>query len=214
MHTKWQAFSPSTEASQIGFCDLSSLGALLVSGQDAETFLQGQLTVNLKTITDDQSQLGAHCNLKGRMQSLFRIFKLSNGSGSRYLLVAAASLIPHAMQNLKKYALFSKVNLEPDQHFRYFGFVGEASSDYLTMLMGEPVKSDVGGVTHLLQTEGELLICRLPSSIPRFMVVVSTALAQALVQTIQKTAQFLPTEQWEALEIQAGIPSLYPNTED
>ncbi|MCS5711072.1 CAF17-like 4Fe-4S cluster assembly/insertion protein YgfZ [Candidatus Berkiella aquae] len=215
MHTKWQAFSPSIEASQIGFCELSSLGALIVSGQDAETFLQGQLTVNLKTITDDQSQLGAHCNLKGRMQSLFRIFKLSQGSESRYLLIAAASLIPHAIQNLKKYALFSKVKLEQAEGLRYFGLVGEASSDFLTALMSEQVNAVAGGgTTYLPQPEGDLIICRLPGSIPRFMVILATSLAESFIQAMQKTTQGLSTEQWEALDIQAGIPSLYPNTED
>ncbi|MFZ2451586.1 MAG: folate-binding protein [Methylovulum miyakonense] len=54
---------------------LAHLGVLTVSGNDAATLLQGQITCNIKDITDEQSSLGAVCNPKGRAIATFLLVK-------------------------------------------------------------------------------------------------------------------------------------------
>src|SRR3990167_1537544 len=49
---------------------------LEISGVDTATFLQGQLTCDVKRIDDEHSSLGAYCNLQGRMVSLFRLYQV------------------------------------------------------------------------------------------------------------------------------------------
>ena len=44
------------------YCDLSHLGLIAVHGPDAERFLQGQLTCDVRQVTPEHSLIGAHCN--------------------------------------------------------------------------------------------------------------------------------------------------------
>src|SRR5690554_3467893 len=59
------------------FAQLDDESVLAVSGPDATRFLQGQLTCDVATLQPGHSTLGARCNPKGRMQSSFRMIKLS-----------------------------------------------------------------------------------------------------------------------------------------
>lgn len=85
----------------------SALKLIKVAGKDAESFLQGQLSCDIKKVTTDKPQLGAHCNIKGRVESLFELFKIDDD----FYLLMPTSIIQHALALLKKYAIFSKVEL-------------------------------------------------------------------------------------------------------
>lgn len=82
--------------------------ALLISGVDAAKFLQGQLTCDVIALADGQSSLGAYCNIKGKIESLFTIQRF----GDEFILSMHPDLVAPMMQELKKYAVFSKVNME------------------------------------------------------------------------------------------------------
>lgn len=89
------------------FCVLSHEGVLAVRGPDASKFLQGQLTCNMNYLNDRRSSLGARCTPKGRMQSSFRI--LPEGDG--YLLAMDRELVQPQLNDLTKFAAFSKSKL-------------------------------------------------------------------------------------------------------
>ncbi len=103
------------------FCPLSHEGVLAVRGPDAAKFLQGQLTCNLAYIGEHTSSLGARCTPKGRMQSSFRIVQ----DGDGYLLAMATELLPPQLENLSKYAAFSKSRLSDEsERWNRFGLSG------------------------------------------------------------------------------------------
>lgn len=81
---------------------------LSVEGRDSDTFLQGQLSCDLRRLTQHEHLLGAHCNPKGRMISSMRVF---NDDQCRTYLRIASDLVELAYTALKKYAVFSKVTL-------------------------------------------------------------------------------------------------------
>lgn len=83
------------------------LGLISVIGPDAAKFLQGQLTCDVDNIAEQQSCLGAHCDAKGRVQATFYLFKQQD----HYYFLLPQSVVPHLLQCLKKYAVFSKVTL-------------------------------------------------------------------------------------------------------
>lgn len=89
--------------------DLLSYGYISLTGKDAKTFLQGQLTCDVNEITREHSSLGSYCNIKGRMHCIFRIFQLRDSE--TYYLQMPVGVIDHCLQALKKYALFSKVTI-------------------------------------------------------------------------------------------------------
>lgn len=132
----------------IGLIDLSPhYGLISVSGTDAERFLQGQLSCDMRaikaynqslTLTADGSEpnsnpnpvypnyLGAFCNLKGRIRALFKIIRLSD----QFLLQLPQALLPSTLTELKKYARFSKVELvDCSNDWVRIGLLGNVASE-------------------------------------------------------------------------------------
>ena len=66
--------------------------AINVSGADACKFLQGQLTCDVTALADGKYTLGAYCNIKGKVESLFYVMR----SGNDYLLflISMCFMIP------------------------------------------------------------------------------------------------------------------------
>ena len=58
-----------------GACELPHLGVIEVSGSDAVSFLQNQLTHDLALLPADGVRFSSFCNAKGRMQASFIGFK-------------------------------------------------------------------------------------------------------------------------------------------
>jgi len=188
MDTKWQA--------QMGYTPLLTRGIIAVKGVDAEKFLQGQLTVNLNTITPNLSQLAAHCNLKGRMQALFRVIKVDSDN-PEYRLLAPKEIIPIAIKNLKKYALFSKVTIDELNDVALFGLGGEQAQGALNTLHNLP----------------DITFCEIPGKLKRFEIMVANSRVDDL-KGLLKQATLINENDWERLDIEAGIPSIYPATLD
>jgi tRNA-modifying protein YgfZ len=92
-------------------CPLLHMGLLLVEGPQAELFLQGQLTLDIKQVSETSLQLGGYCNLKGRLHSIFYVTRLNTGSEPAFLCCLPYENLPHFQSTLKKFALFSKVTL-------------------------------------------------------------------------------------------------------
>jgi folate-binding Fe-S cluster repair protein YgfZ len=60
--------------SQNVICDLSHLGLLEIIGDDAETFLQGQVTNDVRLLNDNHAHYTGYCSSKGRLLALFFAF--------------------------------------------------------------------------------------------------------------------------------------------
>ena len=86
----------------------NSQNILAVSGEDALTFLQGQVTCDIKQLNQENSLFGALCNPKGRAISLFYIFKRSDV----YYMVVPTDLSDMLFKRLKMFVFRSKVGIE------------------------------------------------------------------------------------------------------
>ncbi len=87
---------------------LNHLQSLNVIGEKAAEFLQGQLTIDISKV--DSPSLGAYCNIKGRIISLFYCVKISN---KHFKLIMPSQLINSTQKKLIKYGAFSKVSIAP-----------------------------------------------------------------------------------------------------
>lgn len=90
------------------FTSLDSYRLFQIKGPDAEKFLQGQLTADIASLSSRGHSLAAHCNIKGHMLSMVRLFRLSS---EHYLASIHQSIAESGFNNLKKYSIFSKVEL-------------------------------------------------------------------------------------------------------
>lgn len=78
---------------------------LAITGADALTFLQGQVTTDIREVLPQQSRLGCLLNLKGRVQISFRLVTCRDG----FWLIMPASQLALSQSRLSKFAVFSKV---------------------------------------------------------------------------------------------------------
>src|SRR3990167_3454113 len=100
-----------------------------ISGVDAATFLQGQLTCDVQHINTQHSNMGAYCNLQGRIVSLFRIYQARNA----FYLLMPKELIVNTQKTLQRYVLFSKVKI-CEMDFSVVGITGEDAYEVLERL--------------------------------------------------------------------------------
>lgn len=95
-----------------------------VSGPDASTFLQGQVTTDMRELSAGQSRPGCLLNLKGRIETNFYICPQDNG----FLMVVHNSLQDSAITRLKKYGVFSKVDITASS-LKVVGYLGKVSDE-------------------------------------------------------------------------------------
>lgn len=97
----------------------NELESLVFSGPEAAKFLQGQVTCDLNEIVAGGLRLGAHTSPKGRAQASFLAFE-SSGFASpspasdqqTITLLLPPGMAAPTHQQLKKFAVFSKVSLQ------------------------------------------------------------------------------------------------------
>ena len=105
--TPTQVTGPS-ESGHGWLAPLSDLMALRVSGEDAESFLQGQLTNDLAALAEGAVQRTGLCSPKGRLLGDFIATRL-NGD---FVLVLSSALTESLHKRLAMFVLRAKVNIE------------------------------------------------------------------------------------------------------
>ncbi|MES9990819.1 MAG: folate-binding protein YgfZ [Candidatus Thiodiazotropha sp.] len=213
MNSEWSDFlasrgapSSSSEDVSCALNDLSHFGLIRVEGEDAEDFLQGQMTNDIRLVTEDHSNLAGWCNAKGRMIASFRCFRL----GGSFYLQTLIDAIPKLVPRLSMYVLRSKVEIsDASDDLVRIGLSGNCASPLLQPFF-EELPDQVNGV----QQQDEMVLIRLPGSIPRFEVIGPRQQLQELWQTAEGQAQHASKELWALFDIRAGIPTLYPETSE
>lgn len=135
---------------------LDSWGAITMVGADKKNYLQGQVTCNVVTLTADQSIFGAHCDAKGKVWSVFRLFHHRDG----YAMFQPKSAIEAELRELKKYAIFSKVEIaeSPDIALGVIGTQAQAYIDRLSDAQGDVRAIDGGTAVRISEQRWLLLV--------------------------------------------------------
>ncbi|MEJ2619239.1 MAG: folate-binding protein YgfZ [Candidatus Thiodiazotropha sp.] len=186
--------------------DLSHLGLIRVSGEDAEAFLQGQMTNDIREITETHSNLAGWCNAKGRMLANFRCFRRADD----YYLQTPVENLPDVIKRLGMYILRSKVNLSDasDELIR-IGLSGDCSEALL-----EPFFDEMPEQPNDVQQQDQLTLIRLPGKKPRYEIIGPIKQLQEIWQTAEGQAQSATADFWSLQDIQAGIPTIYQATKE
>lgn len=171
-----------------------------VSGVDATRFLQGQLTCDVTALAAGGSTLGARCNPKGRMQSSFRLLKLSD---ERYLLAMDAQLLAPQQTDLAKYAAFFKVQLSDcTEQWVRLGLWGRQTADALAAASLSPAadNADTGLAVALNDDTLELWV-----PIDR---------ARDTIHSLTDKAQPVALNAWQLHLIRLGIGQVHNQTRE
>lgn len=186
------SYSPLTTNLNSIVCSLTNHSVIHVSGQDASTYLQGQLTCDVHKIAIGENTLTAHCDAKGKVWSIFRLIRLAK---EQFYLLLRTALLPSALAQLKKYAVFSKVEFNT-LDCRLIGIAGEQSSSLVSNLL-----TTVPNIKQPLVQENNIVSVYIPSAQPRIICILPPTQASTL--SIE-----CDTEIWDLLDIQDGVPVL------
>lgn len=184
--------------------DLSQLALLRAEGTDAQGFLQGQFSNDIREVSESRSQLSAYCNPKGRMLAVLRVFQ----RGTAYYLQLPAAIAEPTARRLRMFILRSKVKLDPaDGELLRIGVSGPRAEAAVAAAAGA-----VPPTVDASQTPGDVTVLRLPGPHPRFELLAPPARMPGLWTSITATARPVGTHAWAWLDIAAGIPTVLPET--
>jgi len=107
--------------------NITQLGLLKISGQDACQFLQGQLT-NDVTLLGKNWQFSGYCNPKGRLIALLILWQ----QGDDFYALLHQSLLESVQKRLAMYVMRSKVTISEVQEPSLLGIHSEAELKSLT----------------------------------------------------------------------------------
>jgi tRNA-modifying protein YgfZ len=188
-------------------CDLSHLGLLEMSGADAVTFLQGQVTNDVKLLVGNNAHYTAYCNPKGRMLTLFLAF----AHHDHLHLQFNRELLEPIMKRLKMYVMRSKVEIKDvSDSIIKFGINGPEVASILGRSLAKIPTQDYelttlenGAVLKLPSTNGE-----------RFEIFTDATNAPLIWNALKAHCQVVEKPYWDWLEIQAGIPDIELKTQE
>ena len=131
------------------------------------------------------------------MWSNLRLFRRNEG----FAWIERRSLRDAQLTQLKKYAVFSKVVIEPNDTLVLLGVAGFQARAALANLFAELPDADKP-----LVQEGETSLLWFAHPDERFLLVTDEATATRVTDALRGEAQLNNSQQWLALNIEAGLP--------
>lgn len=196
--TPFSARQPSSSARlPLTLMTLEAWALGTITGADSEKYLQGQVTADVAQLAPEQHLSVAHCDAKGKMWSNLRLFQDNGG----YAWIERRSVRDSQLSELKKYAVFSKVTIAPDDSRVLLGLAGPGARDALAALFAALPDAQAPVIR---DDDSTLLWFEHPAE--RFLLVVSDATAQRVTEALSGAAALNNSQQWLALDIEAGIP--------
>ncbi|OCG06427.1 hypothetical protein A9G15_10575 [Gilliamella apis] len=124
---------------------LSDWQLVKVSGTDNRTFLQGQVTADINHLNEYTALFAAHCDAKGRMWSNLILFQ----RGADIFYIVRKTVAEKQIAALKKFAVFSKVTVEPVTDLNLIGLENNAIEQSIIAELGDNSCLTRGDVTYI-----------------------------------------------------------------
>ncbi len=188
------------------FADLSHYGLIAVHGEDAASFLQTQLSNDLKAVDEHHSQLSGYCNPKGRLIATMRIFRHADA----FYLSLPAGLVEPVIKRLRMFVLRAKATLEDvSDNFVHIGVTGVD----IEAELGRVISSLPEAVDEVTFTDATIKL-KVPGKHASFEVYTTFDLAKTLWGALNVKAAPVGAGAWQLSDIQAGIPVIVSQTSE
>jgi hypothetical protein len=183
---------------------LTHLALIQACGPDAAAFLQGQLSNDVRKLGPTRAQLSSCNSPKGRMLAVLHLLRHDEAT---FVLELHRDLLEPVLKRLKMFVLRSKVTLSelPDHELR--GLAGPDAAQVLADL-GLPAPAAALDCAW----SGDICVTRRIGELPRFTLLAPRS--ADLAQRLSARTQAGTAEDWKRLEIEAGVPTVYPETQD
>jgi folate-binding protein YgfZ len=180
-----------------GVTALVDWGVITAAGPDAETFLQGQLTQDMRGLGTGPvraARLAGYCSAKGRLLSSFIAWRLDEDV---IALACSADLLPQTLKRLSMFVLRARCKLaDATGELAVHGLVGPSA---LRVLQGPADEACLRDAWTCTVREGRSTL-RLPDAVG-----VARALQVATRRAAMPSAPSLPHTHWDWLEVRSGV---------
>lgn len=184
--------SPFPTQNAAAMCRLAQFATLRVSGADAQSFLQNLLSNDIREVDGAHAQYSSFNSAKGRMLAAFLVWQ----DQGDYLLQLPAALAPGMRKKLSMYVLRAKVTIA-DSGLSSFGLTGSGAEKLLPDACRDLPKMGC-------LSAGGMFVIRLDDA--RYLI--------SAAQTPEIAAENVDGQYWDLLDIRAGIPNVFPSTQE
>jgi hypothetical protein len=184
---------------------LDHLGVLQFGGEDAETFLQGQLSCDVAKVGLRSSTYGAYCSPKGRMLANFLLWREETG----FSMALSRDIVPAVQKNISRFVLRSKVKVsDASNDIVLVGAAGPQADGALREVFPDlPAKPD-----EVCRLSGMGAVMKLRDG--RFVLATEGSSAPALRQRLAGSLKPVDARAWRWLDIRGGLPRVTAATQD
>ncbi len=187
-------------------CDLSHFSAVVIAGEDAAEFIQGQFTNDVDKVDENNSQISGICNNKGRMIANFRLFNYQQN----YFISIRNDLVEHSISHLQNYILRAQVAIQDiSEQLIHIGISG-INADSLLSPFIDNLNTTVDGISH----NDNYIAIRVSGGTPRYEIFCSLEHAKKLWQAVASKAKAVNSAYWDYLNIQNGLPFIDNSTSE
>jgi len=180
-----------------------------VTGSEALSFLQAQLTSDVNSVTDTLGQLSAYCDPQGQVLAIFLIFKYKGD----YYLNFDSSLREAILKRLTMFILRSDVQLtEVSSDLIQVGFAGEFGDLDVQRRLSTKVKNVFESGMVELEGMEDILVIKVPGPYHKYALF---GPAEQMVQAwkkIRDNSDVTNSYDWNLLNIAAGVPEVTETT--
>ena len=179
--------------------DLDFLALIEVTGDDAQSFLQGQFSNDIAAIGAGENrvrpcQLNAYCNPKGRMLALIKLVRCAAG----FWLIVPARLADNFIKRLKMYVLRAKVGIALKPEIALLGRMGDLPGG------DDADTGDTGDINNGIER------VTIDGIVPRQILLGEKPAMDGLRTDGHEAAP--DGRLWRLIDILSGIPQIYPQT--
>ena len=193
---------------------INNLDVFVVKGKDAEVFLQGQITNDIKiTKEEDRAIYSGYCSPKGRLIAFFLIIKAKDN----YYLICPSSIGEEIGKKLTMYIMRSEVSLSRTKDVSFFSFYanGKESKSFKNLLDQLPNKlMQTFQYTSPTEETNHFTITKLPGEENRYFMLGEGSLIESIHNEINQSIGVASYNRWNSSDIDANIPNIFKESQD
>jgi folate-binding protein YgfZ len=211
-HTDFGAALTTAQLADGFVAPVRNLGLIAATGDDAATFLHGQLTNDVANLPPGEVRLAGYCTPKGRLQATMLLWRASapgapdSAAPDTIYLQVPLALQPAFQKRLSMFVMRAKAKLvdatHDAQHAAVIGFggvrAGAALQQHVATLPAAPN-------TAVVDASGTVLRLADAFGAPRYLWLTSAETAITAMPALQATLALGGSDAWELSGIHAGI---------
>jgi folate-binding protein YgfZ len=192
-------------AHELVLADLSHWGLIGLSGEEAQSFLHGQITNAVQGMDPGRAVFAAYCTAKGRMLANFLVLRRAD----ELLLLLPETLREAIQKRLGMFILRAKVTTrDAGGEWRRLGLSGADAGAVLGEVLGLAPDAAMLAVAH----GDDAFAVRLGEA--RFDLFIKPEAAADAWRRLAARARPIGAPFWDGLLVRAGVPTVLPATQD